>query len=225
MANAEAITKRVAINKANAQMVAIVAVASFLTIGSLVASKSILSQNIYQSRVISAKNKANKQLMANIYAYNNLTVAYEQFVSTNNNVIGGSSSGNGPKDGNNAKIVLDALPPAYDFPALTASVQNLLTQSGLQATSITGTDDQLNQQSNVSSPNPQPVSMPFSFTVSNTNYQGVSQLINTLRNSIRPIAIDTLDVTGGGNSITVSVSAHTYYQPGKNLSITKQEVK
>lgn len=225
MANAEAITKRVAINKANAQMVAIVAVASFLTIGSLVASKSILSQNIYQSRVISAKNKANKQLLANIYAYNNLTVAYEQFVSTNNNVIGGSSSGNGPKDGNNAKIVLDALPPAYDFPALTASVQNLLTQSGLQATSITGTDDQLNQQSNVSSPNPQPVSMPFSFTVSNTNYQGVSQLINTLRNSIRPIAIDTLDVTGGGNSITVSVSAHTYYQPGKNLSITKQEVK
>lgn len=225
MAKSEAITKRVAISKANAQMVAIVAVASFLTIGSLVASKTILSQNAYQARVISAKSKAHQQLLSNISAYNNLTVSYEQFVSNSKNVIGGSSSGNGPKDGNNAKVVLDALPPAYDFPALTASVQNLLTQSGLKANSISGTDDQLNQQNNTSSPTPQSVSMPFGFTVNGTDYQGVSQLINTLQNSIRPISIDTLDVTGGGNNITVTVSAHTYYQPGKNLSITKQEVK
>jgi hypothetical protein len=225
MADTEALTKRVAISKSNAQMVAVVAVASFVTIFCLVASKTILSENAYQQRVLDAKNKAHQQLLSNINAYSSLTQSYEKFVSKPTNVIGGQNGGNGSKDGNNAKIILDALPPSYDFPALTSSIENILLSNGLQVTDISGTDNQLNEQNNNSSPNPQPVSMPFSFTISNTNYQAVGQLVTALQNSIRPISIDTMNVTGGGSDMSVTITAHTYYQPSKSLSITKQVVK
>ena len=225
MASTDALTKRVAISKSNTQIVIVVSIASFVTIFCLVAAKTMWSQNSYQARVVSADKVAHQQLVNNINAYNNLTSSYETFVSSSTNVIGGQSSGSGDKDGNNAKIVLDALPPAYDFPAVTSSIEKILTGSGLKVTSISGLDDELNQQSNTSSPNPVSVSIPFSFTISNASYQAVGLLINELQQSIRPIQIDSVSVTGGSNDITLTVNAHTYYQPSKTLSITKKEIK
>jgi uncharacterized protein YpmS len=225
MADTQIMTKRMAINKANAQMVIIVGVAAFVTVFCLVAAKAVWSQNSYQARVTTAKETANKQLKSNISAYDNLTTSYESFVSTPNNVIGGLSNGNGSNDGDNAKVVLDALPPSYDFPALTSTLEKILDNGNFKASSITGTDDQLNQENNTSSSDPQPVSMPFTFSVSNTSYGSVGQLINTLQHSIRPIQIDTLDLSGGSSQMTVSVTAHTYYQPSKSLSITTKVVK
>ena len=225
MADNGVLTKRVAISKANAQMVAVVAVASFVTVFCLVASRAVWSQNSYQARVTTAKEKAHQQLLKNIQAYGDLTSSYKAFISTPTNVIGGSPTGTGDNDGDNAKIILDALPPSYDFPALTTSIEKILSDRDLKVSSITGTDDQLSQQNNTSNPSPQPVSMPFSFTVSNANYGSVGQLISTLQQSIRPIQIDSIDLSGGASNMTLTVNAHTYYQPGKSLKITKQVVK
>jgi hypothetical protein len=225
MANTEMITKRVAISKANAQMVGVVAAASFVTIFCLVAAHAVWGQNSYQARVTTAKDKAHQQLLKNIAAYDTLTRSYQAFVSTPTNVISGNSSGTGDNDGDNAKIILDALPPSYDFPALTSSIEKILTDRGFSITNISGTDDQLNQQNNSFSPNPQPVSMPFMFTVSNANYTSIGQLITTLQESIRPIQIDSIDLSGGQNSMTATINAHTYYQPGKSVNITKKAVK
>lgn len=218
-------TKRLAISKANAQMVSIVAIASFLTVFSLIASKAVFSQNRYQARVISAKEVAHKQLEKNIDNYGNLASAYKAFDAASTNVIGGTKDGTGDNDGSNSKIILDALPDKYDFPALTSSIEKILTDNHMQVTNISGTDDQLNQQSNTSSANPQPVEMPFSFTVSNANYQSVSQLLSRLQQSIRPVQIDTLDISGGQSNMTATVTAHTYYQPAKKVSITKKVIK
>jgi hypothetical protein len=225
MANSGILTKRLAIDKANTQIVAAVAVAAFVTIFCLVAAKAVLSQNSYQSRVTAADEKAHQQLQSNIKAYTNLATSYEDFVSTPNNVIGGSTGGTAVNDGNNAKIILDALPGAYDFPALTSTIEKILTNGKFKITGITGTDDQVAQQANSASTNPQPVSMPFTFSVSNANYASVGQLITTLQNSIRPIQIDSIDLTGGASDMTLTVTAHTYYQPAKSLNITKQAVK
>src|SRR5579884_4256983 len=111
MADNGVLTKRVAISKANAQMVAVVAVASFVTVFCLVASRAVWSQNSYQARVTTAKEKAHQQLLKNIQAYGDLTSSYKAFISTPTNVIGGSPTGTGDNDGDNAKIILDALPP------------------------------------------------------------------------------------------------------------------
>jgi hypothetical protein len=221
----EASMKRVAISKANAQMVAVVSVAAFVTIFCLFAAKAILSQTQYQARVITAKTKAHKQLQENIDTYGQLASSYKKFDSASTNIIGGSKNGPGPNDGSNSKIVLDALPSSYDFPALTSSIEKILSDSGMKVTSITGTDDELNQQRNAASPTPQPVSMPFAFTVSGANYNAVGQLITRLQQSIRPIQIDSIDLSGGINNMTLTVNAHTYYQPAKTVSITKQVVK
>lgn len=218
-------TKRLAIDKANAQIVAIVGVASFVTVFCLVASQAVWSQNQYQARVTKAASKAHTQLIGNAQAYNNLQKSYEAFDNSPTNIIGGSSSGSGQNDGDNASIILDALPSSYDFPALTSSIEKILTNGNFTVSTIGGTDDQVAQQSNALSTNPQPVSMPFSFTVTNANYSAIQQLITTLQLSIRPLQIDSLTLSGGVNDMQLTVNAHTYYQPGKNLGITKQVVK
>lgn len=218
-------TKRVAISKANAQMVAIVAVAAFVTVFCLVASKAVFGTNQYQSRVVKAKEKARNQLESNIASFSDLQKSYEAFTSTSTNVIGGTSQGTGDNDGDNSKIILDALPSTYDFPALTSSLEKIFRDQNLNVSSITGTDDQVAQQSNLSSPTPQPVEIPFSFTISNANYQSVTQLMSTLQKSIRPIQIDSLDVSGGAKNMTVTVKGHTYYQPAKSLKAQTKVIK
>jgi hypothetical protein len=225
MADVQISTKRLAISKTNAQMVAIVAAASFVTVFCLVAAHAVFSQNRYQARVISAKEKAHKQLEDNINNYNNLATAYKAFDNAATNVIGGTKKGTGDNDGPNSKIILDALPPTYDFPALTSSIEKILADNHLKVTSITGTDDQLNQQGNTASANPQPVEIPFTFTIDNASYSSVGKLMDKLQQSIRPIEVNTLDVSGGQNNMTVTVDAKTYYQPGKNVSITKKVIK
>ena len=218
-------TKRLAISKANAQVVVIVAVASFITVFCLVAAKTVFSQNVYQAKVVTDKQTALNQLKQNITTYSKLATAYNAFDSTATNVIGGTAAGTGNNDGPNSRIILDALPSNYDFPALTSSIEQILDNSGLKVSNITGTDDQLNQQGNTSSPNPQPVSMPFGFTVTNANYAAIGQLVTKLQQSIRPIQIDTIELSGGVNDMTLTIGAHTYYQPAKSVSITKKVVK
>lgn len=226
MANAPQIsTKRLAISKANAQMVIIVGFAAFISVFCLVASKSVFSQNRYQAKVISAKEKAHKQLQTNIQTYGKLASAYNAFNDASTNVIGGNANGSGDNDGTNSKIILDALPSNYDFPALTSSLEKVLTDSNLKVTDITGTDDQLNQQSNSSSPDPKPVTIPFSFTVSNASYASINQLVTKLQQSIRPIKVNSMDLSGSLNDMTVTVNGETYYQPSKTVNITKQVVK
>ncbi|MEK7059439.1 MAG: hypothetical protein AAB971_01655 [Patescibacteria group bacterium] len=225
MAKLEISTRRLAISKANAQVVAIVAAASFVTVFCLVASNAVFKQYRYQGKVVGEKEKAHQQLESNIKAYDKLAASYKAFDSASINVIGGTKSGTGDNDGRNAKIVLDALPSSYDFPALTSSIEKILASSSLKVTSITGTDDELNQQGNISSATPEPISIPFSFSVSNANYASIQQLITKLQQSIRPLQVDSLDLTGGANDMSLTVSGHTFFQPSKNLNITKKVVK
>lgn len=225
MARTEISTKRLAISKASAQMVVVMAVASFVTVFCLVASRAVWSQTRYQARVTSASEKAHEQLNKNIKAFDSLLTSYNKFDSNTTNIIGGVHDGPGDNDGDNAKIILDALPSAYDFPALTSSLEKILTENNFSVTSISGTDDQVNQEKNISSPNPQPVNIPFSFSVDNANYPSVILLITKLQQSIRPIQIDSINLSGGASSMTLTVNAHTYYQPEKALSITKQVIQ
>lgn len=218
-------TKRVAISKANAQMVAVVAIASFVTVFCLMASKTVLGTNVYQARLTTKKEAAKVQLKRNLSNYSTLVSRYNGFLDQPQNIIGGARTGTGDNDGDNAKIILDALPYKYDFPALASSIEKILNDRGLQITSITGIDDQVAQQTNISSPTPKAVPIPFTFSVSHANYNSVGVLITALQQSIRPIQIDTLTVSGGTSDMSLTVTAHTYYQPAKAVNITKQALK
>lgn len=215
--------KRIQINKANARIVTAIAGTAFVVVFCMVASKALLDQRAYQNKIITAKSKAVTQLQENISATQTLATAYTEFTNRPENVIGGSSSGNGTSDGDNARIILNALPSKYDFPALITSLDRLLRVPGADIRGITGTDDEINQQ-NAQSPNPLPIEIPFQASVSG-NYGAINRIIDNLQRSIRPIQIQSLNLTGTSGAVQATVQAKTFYQPGKSLTITKEEVK
>ncbi|HVX23948.1 MAG TPA: hypothetical protein VG992_01235 [Candidatus Saccharimonadales bacterium] len=225
MAQARTSAKHLAIDKANTQMVAAVAIAAFITVFSLIAAHQLSAQNAYVGKVVKIQTTAHKQLQTDIQQANNLVSSYKQFVATSPNVLGAPVTNTNDFSNDNATIVLDALPYSYDFPALTASLEKILADRHLHVQSLTGTDEELTQGSAAASPTPVPVSMPFSFTIGNANYSEIQSLIATLQQSIRPIQIDSISLSGNADSMQVQVDAHTYYQPEKDLQITKETIQ
>ncbi len=143
----QASTKRALIGKANSTMVIAVGVAAVLATFSLVSARSLIIKRSYQARVISQQEKARDQLKKNIEAVSTLKTSYEGFVERNPNLIGGSITGTGEQDGDNAKIVLDALPSKYDFPGLVSSLEKILKDRNYNIKSISGTDEETSQNS------------------------------------------------------------------------------
>jgi hypothetical protein len=224
MASQEFSPKRAAIDKANARLLTIVAITVFIAIFSLVASKALLDQRAYQARVIAKKEQARDTLKDNIAAVETLNSSYQEFANSSVNVLGGSPSGKGDKDGENPRIVLDALPSKYDFPALTTSIEKLLKDNNISLDGITGTDDEVAQSANVSSDSPTPSEIPFTIEA-NTSANKSKDLVELFERSIRPFKIKKLQITGEGGQLKVTLDGVTYYQPSKTLSVRNEVVK
>jgi hypothetical protein len=219
-----ALSKRAQIDKANTTTMVAAGVAAFLVVFSLVAAKSLIGQALYQNRVIGEKRKTLNQLKEDIAARDNLVKSYEAFVGTSQNVIGGNPLGSGDRDGDNGKIILDALPSKYDFPALTTSLEKLSNSQGLKIMSLTGIDDEAAQSAQQESSSPAPIPMQFELSVEGS-YPQLQALIETFDKSIRPMQIQKLTITGNEGSVDAVVAAQTFYQPEKVLELKTKVVK
>ncbi len=218
-------SKRLQIDRANATMIISIAVAVFVLIFSVVAVKALWSQRSYQARVIKSKEEARDQLKKNIDTVSKLAQSYQQFVTAPENVLGGSSTGAGEKDGDNAKIVLDALPSKYDYPALASSVEKILTDKGFMINDITGTDDEANQSGKEASQKPEAVEMPISFSVTGA-YKPIQDLVPMFELSIRPFILKKITLSAQDKGkLDLKMDLSTYYQPKKNLKITTKDVQ
>lgn len=224
MARTTSLTKRSLISKANSTIVVATALSAFILVVGLVAGRSLVGQLLYQNRVIDAKKEALAQLRHNLDAVDSLEESYQDFVEKNPNVLAGSPDGAGPMDGDNAKIVLDALPSKYDFPALTSSLEKLITDQNLAFVGMTGNDEEVAQQEAQSATNPQPVVIPFEVQVTG-QYGSIRNLVDVLRLSIRPFKIQNLELSGAESNMIVSIRAETYYQPAKDLTIETKVVR
>ncbi|CAN5409953.1 hypothetical protein BH10PAT3_BH10PAT3_8880 [soil metagenome] len=220
MASKQNITKRVQIDKTKSLLLILVAGASAITVFCLVASKTYFSETSYLNRIASEKEKALKQLKANKKAAVTLAASYKTFAAADPNALGGTPAGKGEKDGDNARLVLDALPSKYDFPALTASLEKLL--SGYTINNITGSDDGVVQDQPATET--KPVEMPFSINVG-SDYKGIQTLVTTFERSIRPFQISTLDLTGTNTALIANIGSKTYYQPEKTLDNGSKVIK
>lgn len=215
--------KRVQIDKSQSLMLVSAAIAAFVFSFAVVGGKNLVGQIAYQNKVISAKKAAVNQLRTNVQSTANLKSAFQAFVTTPQNVLGGNPLGSGPQDGDNARIVLDALPSKYDFPALTTSLEKIMTSQGMQIESITGNDDEV-AQTNQAGPAPQPIIIPFTASASG-NYTAVQSLTDAFGKSIRPFQIQKLELSGGQDKMNIKVDAQTYYQPAKNFDMKTKVVK
>lgn len=216
-------TKRLQIDKARANVVMFVAVAAFLTVFSLVSARALWVKRGFQARVVAEKETTLRTLKDNNSAAANLVTAYKAFNNTPDNLLGGNPQGSGDKDGDNAKLVLDALPGQYDFPGLASSIEKMIEGSNAGSLeSITGTDDEVAQSQSTSA---QPVEMPFEISVK-TNPTGFNTVLDRFSQSIRPMVLTKVSITAGGtNEVNLDISGKTYYLPKKTLSITTKEVK
>jgi hypothetical protein len=212
-------TKHVQIDKTQAVMLGFVVGASVITMFALVASKTYFAQAKYLNKVAGKKETAVKQLKDNKAAVSTLVKSYQSFASQNPNLIGGVNSGSSERDGDNGRLVLDALPSKYDFPALATSLEKLL--AGYTINSISGSDDVAAQtDGSVTAP----VTMPFTLDVS-SDYAGIQKLSTTLEKSIRPFQITSIKLSGTNTILQATIKAQTFYQPEKNLKIGSEVVK
>lgn len=214
------LTKRIQVDKAKTTLLAVVATASAITMFGLVATKTFYSEAAYLNRVASEKEKAVKQLKANKAAVATLVDSYKTFATQDPNVLGGKPTGTGERDGDNARLILDALPSKYDFPALTTSLEKLL--AGYTINSISGNDESVTNSATGDSNTP--VDMPFTLNVS-SDYKGLKNLISTFERSIRPFQILSLDLSGNNSILQANITAKTFYQPEKNLEIGSKVIK
>jgi hypothetical protein len=224
MARINVSTKRLAIDKANVTMLTTISIAVFVVIFSLVASKALLDQRSYQSRVISKKKQALKQLRTNVKEVDKLAVSYQEFIGAPQNVLGGNPKGTAGLDGENSRIVLDALPSKYDFPALANSMDKLVRNNGFIIKNVAGTDDEINQAANEDSDSPIPIDIPFTIEAT-LNANDGRKFMELFERSIRPMQIQKISLKGQNNQISAEIQAKTYFQPAKNLNIKNEKVK
>lgn len=217
--------KHLQIDKAIASMVIFAALTAAVLVFSLFSIRALLSQRSYQAKVISEKEKAKEQLAVNVTAKDSLVASYGQFVSRPQNIIEGNPAGEAENDGDNARIILDALPSKYDFPALTTSLEKLLAETalGVQFQSITGTDDEIAQSEAVVT-SPTPVEIPFQLSVTGA-YVSLEALTKGFERSIRPFHITSLSLSGSDDSLRLDISAKTYYQPEKKVNVQLKVVQ
>ena len=224
MARTNSFTKRSLIDKANSTIVIVSAAAAFVLMFTLVAGKTLLGQVSYQDHVISAKKTALRQLQSDLAARDTLQQSYKDFVAEDPNVLGGAVDGTGDRDGDNARLVLDALPSKYDFPALTTSLEKVITGQNLKIMGISGTDEEANQESNQTSPDPKPLPLPFQVQVAGS-YTSIQGLIDVFQRSIRPFQVGALELSGDESSMNAVITAQTFYQPEKSLEIKDKVVQ
>lgn len=213
--------KHFLIDKANLTIVIVTAVTVSITMFSLISSYYLLQQRSYQAKVIGKKQTAKKVLAANQTARDQLVDQYKLFVEKDPNAIGGVVDGTSERDGDNGKIILDALPSVYDYPALVTSLDKLVRGSGVSLTSLAATDVSAEQEA---APSGVVVIMPFEISAQGGVDQ-TRQLLVDFQRSIRPISISKLTMTAASEGLTVTIAANTYYQPETKLEVKEEIVR
>lgn len=205
--------KRVLISKANSTVLICVSITVAIVVFVGVAGKSLVSKMSYQNTVIEKRQTAADTLKRNVTSAQELNTSYQAFEGAPESVIG-------TKD-KNSKVVLDALPSKYDYPALVTSISELVKGSGAVLSGINGSDAELTAEQ--SSVDPVPVEIPLDVSVSG-NYASIQKLIADFQRSIRPIHLLTVQITGSDDQLQATFKIKTYYQPEKKIDIVPKVV-
>ena len=216
------------LDKTNSAILVAITVATVVLVFCLVSAKTLLSQAGYQNRLLSARHATLSQLIADkstaTTLTNNYTNTFEGTSATN--IIGGkntTSKSAVPPDGDNASIVLDSLPTAYDFPALVSSVTKILNNNSVSNPSLSGTDDSSTANN---TPSGSPVPTPISISVGGqVGYSGLQNMIKDFERSTRPFDVTDLQLSGNQSFMTFSIKLTTYYQPAKAFMVSSKEVR
>lgn len=226
--NDVAIRKRSQISKANRTMFIWIAAASAL-VGSAVVVSIFLSQKVF----FNEKVLIEKQNTVSALEYNN-SVAGQlkdeiRILDTNQALI--SSKAN--ESDQAIQVILDALPSEGNSLALGASLQNrllagipgLTSIESLQVDPIVGVETLTDDETTVDATETGGQNeITFSFTVKG-NQAAIKTVLQNLERSIRLISVSSIRIETEQGAQVMTVQAKAFYEPAKNLELTKKEVK
>jgi hypothetical protein len=207
-------TKHVKIDKANQKVVIAIAIAVSLSVFSAISVYALTGKLKYQQLVLDKRNQANKQLEKNYKEAQSLFTMYQTFENTPESMIGTPDK--------NSKIVLDALPSKYDFPATAVYFDKLIVDSRVTSDGFTGQDQEATALQ--ISENPEPVAVPIAMQGTG-DLNSVRQFIENMYRSVRPVKISTISISGSDKTMTISVTGNTYYQPQKDYNVQYEVIK
>lgn len=216
--------KHVQINKSQTTMLAVIASATVVVIFSLFATKALIVKGLYQGRALDARKDVVKQLKSNYDSANKLFDQYKFFANQDPNFLEGKIAGTTNLDGDNPRLVLDALPSKYDAPALASSIEKLLNNEKVTFNSLTVKDDP-SGNSDQAQAEPSAIPMAFAFE-GGTTYPTAALLMSDFEHSIRPFDVNTFEISGNDGDLKISAAMSTYFQPAKSLNLQPtKEVK
>lgn len=183
---------------------------SLLVVGaSALIVKTLIGSIALDTKVVSAKRLAKKQLTSDLSAAPQLVDAYNAL---------------GPQ----AQVLSDALPSTSDFEDLIVTLENMTNTAGLQLKSVTPTAvasaTTTTPAAGASSGSSSPQPFPFSITFAG-DYTGLQKLLTQLETSARPMRVVGLQVSGSGSSLSGEVDIQTYYQAQATLPFSEETVK
>jgi hypothetical protein len=214
-------------DKSESKLVITVAVAVVITVFCLVSSKTLFSQAAYNKRVLDARRAALDRLNSNVEAANTLVAQYQIFqTGSSTNIIGGKNSTDPnlqPPDGDNARLVLNALPSRYDFPALISSMTKILDNNRVTTQLIDAKDE---SKDVTSEPSAKPKAETITLKVEGTaDYNALRALVRDFERSTRPFDITNIDIRGSDANMAFNLTMNTYFQSALTLTLSMKEIK
>ncbi len=208
-------SKNMQIQKASTQTFIAVTIAAVVVAMALVALNFLWGTAKYNDKVQSRQEEARDTLESNVEVIPDLEEAYRVLE------LSGALTPDQEPEKENAEVILDALPTKFDFAELAASMENLAKKSSVQLEGFSGVDE--GSDASVAVPDPEPLPLPFSVNVSG-EYTAVAKFMRGLENSIRPMKVVSVSLTGTSNRLQATFNIETSYQPAFDLNIQKEVV-
>lgn len=189
-------------------MIILVLITLILVGVSAFAAKNLFTTIRRDTKVLNAKNKADKQLQANIDAAPGLVSSFQSL---------------GPQ----ATILADALPNTSDLPSLIVALENMAGGTGLKLKTVApglGSAISTTPPKPVDAFTPAPKPYPYSITFDGS-YVTLQRFLATLENSARPMRVVGMQVSGTGNALSGEIDVQTYYQEKASLPFGTEVIK
>ncbi len=224
----KAIKKKQQIDKAHHNMFVVVAGAAFLTGFAIVAAVFMFNKILFNNRVLAEKNNTFSVLENN--NKNLVSLAEEVRALQANDDLRSVRIG----DGDNLRVVLDALPAIGNSNALGASLKDkILAVPGvtIETISVTSTPDETDiplepeSDQGLTDGESEITSSPIYFTFKlSGNVADLSQALKNVERSIRPIILDsvTLEVSSTDGQSNLVAVGHSFYEPLLEVKLGKK---
>jgi hypothetical protein len=213
------VKKRQQIQQANRIVFIWVAIAAVAITVALVLAQFMMKQFFFNTKVISAQVKTNDTLVKNLDVYEPLKTDVSKLVANSD------LARLRVQDTDSAlQVVIDAMPTADEPIALIASLQQVvLAKSGASISDVTLLQAAPSDTGEVvvATAGVQPVSFMIK---ANGSYDSIKKLMQDMHNSIRPISVTALKVTGSNANMAVEITANTFYAIPRTVDMTKETI-